>query len=120
MCNCIFKYLLWEIYFCPQRDEKYSSDALKLKAMHAMYILWNSDKQYALGKVYDKKQIRKLIVQEMTPDMLDSAIEFYLCFKEPSVFVLANLILITVIYSKPYAEFTFNRERIKSERCDVA
>ena len=121
MCDFVFNYLLYGLYFCPERDEKYPSELLKRMAARAMHILWNSEKMYVLGKIYNKTQIRKLIVKKMTPDMLDDAIEFYLCFEENrTVHTLAHIILLTVICSKPYAEFIFNREKLKVKRCDVA
>lgn len=117
MSDYKFNYLLNELCFCPSRDRVYPSKRLKRKAKQALRILWNAEQMHILGKFYNKSEIQKLLIEEMTPDMLDEAIEFYsYCKGEKSVHQLAHQILYFVIFSETIADISYDRVKKIEER----
>lgn len=117
MSDYKFNYLLNELCFCPSRDKDYPSKRLKRKAKQALRILWNVEQMHILGKFYNKSEIQKLLIEEMTLDMLDEAIEFYFyCKGEKSVHQLAHQILYFVIFSETIADISYDRVQKIEER----
>ncbi len=118
MKNYEFNYLINELCFCPSRDNNYPSKRLKRKAKHALRILWNTELMNILGKFYNKLEIQKLLIEELTPDMLDEAIEFYsYCQGKKSVYNLAHYIMYYVIFSETLADISYDRhQKIKERR----
>lgn len=114
-------YLLNELCFCPSRDNGYPSERLKQEAKQALCMLWNAEQMHILGKFYNKSEIQKLLIEEMTPDVLDDAIEFYTyCKGEKSVHHLAHQILYFVIFSETIADITYDRvQKIKERRAKI-
>ena len=116
-----FNYLINELCFCPSRDNNYPSKRLKRKAKHALHILWNTELINILGKFYNKLEIQKLLIEELTLDMLDEAIEFYsYCQGEKSVYNLAHYIMYYVIFSETLADILYDRhQKIKERRAKM-
>lgn len=121
MSDYKFNYLLNELCFCPSRDKVYPSKRLKRKVKQALRILWNAEQMHILGKFYNKSEIQKLLIEEMTLDMLDEAIEFYsYCKGEKSVYQLAHQILYFVIFSETIADISYDRvQKIEERRAKI-
>ena len=73
-----FYYYLDECYFHPERDKEYPSEIVKNLARTAMELLWNKSEITVNGITYSNEQIRKKLLDELMPEILDRAIEVYL------------------------------------------
>ena len=73
----LFEYYLDECYFHPERDKEFSSETEKKLARNAMERLWNKDKIEVGGVIYSNEEIRRKLINEMMPEILDRAVEVY-------------------------------------------
>ena len=99
-----FYYYLDECYFHPERDKKYL-------ARKAMEFLWNKPEIKIDGVTYFNTEIRKKLLGEMMPEILDRAVEIYRTaqnVKYESAY-LATCIFGTLINYDAYIERLFNQ-----------
>ena len=106
-----FYYYLDECYFHPERDKEYLSQTEKNLARKAMELLWNKPKIKIDGVTYSNTEIRKKLLGEMMPEILDRAVEIYRTaqnVKYESAY-LATCIFGTLINYDAYIERLFNQ-----------
>ena len=73
---------------------------MKCKTKAALITLWNTDHLKILGKEYDDDTIRRILIDEMMPEDVDRAVEFYLHrVAEKTVLNLSITIFLSVILS---------------------
>ena len=77
-----FLHLLRKCYFHPSRDTKFPSPEIKRMAQNAMLLLWEKDSIILFGKIYGKREIRSIIIEQMLPEHLDNAVNFFVHSKE--------------------------------------
>ena len=51
---------------------------MKRKTKAALITLWNTEHLKVLGKEYDGDTIRRILIDEMMPEDIDRAVEFYM------------------------------------------
>lgn len=106
-----FYYYLDECYFHPERDKEYSSQTEKNLAKKAMELLWDKPEIKIDGATYSNTEIRRKLLDEMMPEILDRAIEVYRSAKNikyESAY-LATCIFGTLINYDAYIERLFNQ-----------
>ena len=109
-CNRTFLRLLSECYFHPTRNEKFPSPKMKRMALYAMLLLWNKHVIILLGKVYCKRKIRSIIIEQMMPEHLDNAVNFFIHSEElTTVNHLAELIFACIIYGNTVIDIQIER-----------
>ena len=106
-----FYYYLDECYFHPERDKDYPSEAIKNLARKAMEILWDKSEITVEGITYKNEQIKRKLIDEMMPEILDRAVEVYLQAKNVKCesAYLASCIFRTLINYDAYIERLFNQ-----------
>lgn len=72
-----FTYYLDKCYFHSERDKEFSSETEKKIAKTAMELLWNKESIKVNDTTYLSKEIRKKLLDEMMPEILDRAVEVY-------------------------------------------
>ena len=72
-----FCYYLDECYFHPERDKEFTSETEKKLARKAMELLWNKESFKVNEVTYSNEEIRKKLLDEMMPEILDRAVEVY-------------------------------------------
>jgi len=70
--------LLRDCYFHPSRNKEYPCEIMKCKTKAALITLWNTEHLKILGKEYDGDTIRRILIDEMMPEDVDRAVEFYM------------------------------------------
>ena len=73
-----FYSLLRDCYFHPSRNKEYPCEMMKRKTKAALITLWNIEYLKILGKEYDGEDIRRILIDEMMPEDIDRAVEFYM------------------------------------------
>ena len=73
-----FYSLLRDCYFHPSRNKKYPCELMKRKTKAALITLWNTEHLKVLGKEYEGNAIRRILIDEMMPEDVDRAVEFYM------------------------------------------
>ena len=73
-----FYSLLRDCYFHPSRNKEYPCEMMKRKTKAALITLWNIEYLKILGKEYDGEDIRRILIDEMMPEDVDRAVEFYM------------------------------------------
>ena len=110
-CYRTFLRLLRECYFHPSRNAKFPSPEIKRVARSAMLRLWEKDVIFLLGKVYGRKKIRRIIIQQMMPEHRDNAVNFFVHSKElTTVDQLAELIFASVVHGGTVIDIQFERD----------
>lgn len=104
-----FNYYLDECYFHPERDKEYSSGTEKQLARQAMELLWSKTQITVSGITYSGEEIRKRLIDEMMPEILDRTIEIYRSAKNVKCesAYLATCIFGTLINYNAYIERLF-------------
>ena len=106
-----FYYYLDECYFHPERDKEFSSETEKKLARKAMELLWNKPSIVVNEITYSNQEIRKKLIDEMMPEILDRAVEVYReakNVKSESAY-LASCIFRTLIDYDAYIERLFRQ-----------
>lgn len=106
-----FYYYLDECYFHSERDKEYLSQTEKNLVRKAMELLWNKPEIKIDGVTYSNTEIRKKLLGEMMPEILDRAVEIYRTarnVKYESAY-LATCIFGTLINYDAYIERLFNQ-----------
>ena len=110
-CCRTFLRLLRECYFHPSRDAVFPSPRMKNMARAAMLRLWEKDVIFLLGKVYGRKKIRSIIIEQMMPEHLDNAVNFFVHSKElTTVDQLAELIFACVVHGGTVIDIQFEHD----------
>ena len=105
-----FQEQMEECYFHPSRDTCFP-DGLKEIAFRAMLILWEREEIVFLGRRFDQREIRKIILNEMTPADMDSAVELFEYIPDMRApEQLAELIFAEAVLSRPIGEMLFAQE----------
>lgn len=106
-----FYYYLDECFFHPERDKDYPSEAVKNLARTAMEILWDKSEITVEGITYKNEQIKRKLIDEMMPEILDRAVEVYLQAKNVKCesAYLASCIFRTLINYDAYIERLLNQ-----------
>lgn len=106
-----FKFYLDECYFHSERDKEFSSKTEKQLARKAMEFLWNKPSITISGITYQKQEIRKKLLDEMMPEILDRAVELYRNAKDvkSETPYLASCIFRTLIDYDAYIERLFRQ-----------
>ena len=73
-----FYSLLRDCYFHPSRNKEYPCEMMKRQTKAALITLWNTEHLKILGKEYDGDTIRRILIDEMMPEDVDRAVEFYM------------------------------------------
>ena len=73
-----FYSLLRDCYFYPSRNKEYPCEMMKRKTKAALITLWNTEHLKVLGKEYNGEDIRRILIDEMMPEDVDRAVEFYM------------------------------------------
>lgn len=63
--------------FCPEMGFMFPSEAIKIIAYGALSRLWLMEDLTLRGVTYFKEEIRKLLLEEMTPRHLENAIKIF-------------------------------------------
>ena len=93
-----FYSLLRDCYFHPSRNMEYPCELMKRKTKAALITLWNTEHLKVLGKEYDGDTIRRILIDEMMPEDVDRAVEFYMHrVAEKTVLNLSITIFLSVI-----------------------
>ena len=110
-CYRTFLQLLRECYFHPSRDTTFPSPEMKHMALDAMLRLWEKDVIFLLGKIYDRRKIRSIIIEQMMPEHLDNAVNFFVHSKElTTVNHLAELIFAYAVHDGTLIDIQFERD----------
>ena len=110
-CYRTFLRLLRECYFHPSRDAEFPSREIKRMALAAMLRLWEKNKIFLLGKTYGKRKIHSVIIEQMLPEHLDHAVNFFVHSKElTTVDHLAELVFACVVHSETLIDIRFERD----------
>lgn len=113
-CCCAtltFLQLLRECYFHPSRDSAFSSPEMKSMARAAMLLLWEKDVVFLLGRIYGRNKIRNIIIEQMMPEHIDKAVNFFVHSKElTTVDHLAELIFACVVHDGTLVDIQFERD----------
>lgn len=95
-----FYSLLRDCYFHPSRNKEYPCEMMKRKTKAALITLGNTEHLKILGKEYDGDTIRSILIDEMMPENVDRAVEFYMHrVAEKTVLNLSITIFLSVILS---------------------
>ena len=106
-----FLHLLHECYFHPSRDTVFPSPEMKRMAQAAMLLLWEKDVIFLLGKTYGKRKIHSVIIEQMLPEYLDNAVNFFVHSKElTTVDHLAELIFACIVHNETLIDIQFERD----------
>ena len=110
-CYRTFLRLLHECYFHPSRNTEFPSSEIKRMALTAMHRLWEKDIIFLLGKIYGRRKIRSIIIEQMMPEHLDNAVNFFVHSKElTTVDHLAELIFACVVHGGTVIDIQFERD----------
>ena len=110
-CYRTFLQYLRECYFHPSRDAVFPSLEIKCVALAAMLRLWEKDVIFLLGEIYGRRKIRSIIIEQMMPEHLDNAVNFFVHSKElTTVDHLAELIFVCVVHSGTVTDIQFERD----------
>lgn len=106
-----FYYELDECYFHSERDNEFLSETEKQLARKAMELLWNKPSITVNGITYQNQEIRKKLLDEMMPEILDRAVELYRKAKDVKAETpyLASCIFRTLIDYDAYIERLFRQ-----------
>ena len=106
-----FNYYLDECYFHSERDKEFLSETEKQLARKAMELLWNKPSITVNGITYQNQKIRKKLLDEMMPEILDRAVELYRNAKDVKAETpyLASCIFRTLIDYNAYIERLFRQ-----------
>lgn len=95
-----FYSLLRDCYFHPSRNKEYPCEMMKRQTKAALITLWNTEHLKILGKEYDGDTIRRILIDEMMPEDVDRAVEFYMHrVADKTVLNLSITIFLSVILS---------------------
>ena len=110
-----FEEYLDKCYFHGSRDKCYQSEQIKNAARQAMKILWNKQSISAYGVTYSQDDIRKRLLNDMMPEILDRAIEVFLQAENVKceTAYLASCIFRTLINYDVYIERLFRQTYLK-------
>lgn len=110
-CYRNFLLLLRECYFHPSRDLEFPSPEMKCMARSAMLLLLEKDVIFLLGKVYGRRKIRSILIEQMMPEHLDNAVNFFVHSKElTTVDHLAELIFACVVHGGTVIDIAFEHD----------
>jgi len=106
-----FNYYLDECYFHSERDKEFSTETEKQLARKSMELLWNKPSINVNGITYSNQEIRKKLLDEMMPEILDRAVEVYRQAKDvkSETAYLASYIFRTLIDYDAYIERLFRQ-----------
>ena len=106
-----FYYYLDECYFHPERDMEFASETEKKLARNAMELLWNKEGINVHDITYSNEEIRRKLLDEMMPEILDRAVEVYRDAKgvKSETPYLASCIFRTLIDYDAYIERLFRQ-----------
>jgi hypothetical protein len=81
---------------------------MKRKTKAALITLWNTDHLKILGKEYDGDAIRRILIDEMMPEDVDRAVEFYMHrVADKTVLNLSITIFLSVILRKTIIDLMY-------------
>ncbi|MDD4414808.1 MAG: hypothetical protein PHR14_09760 [Oscillospiraceae bacterium] len=66
-----------ECYFHPSKDKEYPSVAMKKFTRYAMRSLWGAEEINVFGLHYSNQDIRRIMIEEMTPEYIDTAVSMF-------------------------------------------
>ena len=106
-----FLRLLLECYFHPSRDASFPSLKVKWMALAAMFMLWEKNIIFLFGKIYGRRKIRSVIIEQMMPEHLDNAVNFFVHSEElTTVDHLAELIFACIIHGETLTDIQFEHD----------
>ena len=106
-----FLRLLRKCYFHPSRNPEFPYSEIKYMALAAMLLLWKKDKINLFGKTYNRSRIRRIVIEQMMPEHLDNAVNFFVHSKElTTVNHLAELIFAYTIHDGTLIDIQFERD----------
>ena len=106
-----FLRLLQKCYFHPSRNLQFPCPEMKCMALAAMLLLWKKYKINLFGKTYCRRYIRRILIEQMMPEHLDNAINFFVHSKElTTVNHLAELIFAYAIHDGTLIDIQFERD----------
>lgn len=104
--------LIRNCYFHPSRLETFPRAELWHHAMCALLLLWYEKNVELFGVRYDNEQIRDRLLNQMTPDQIDTAVEFFMRQDESkSLRHLEMLIFGVVIYGDKLTEWLYEHDQ---------
>ena len=81
---------------------------MKRKTKAALITLWNTEHLKVLGKEYNGEDIRRILIDEMMPEDVDRAVEFYMHrVAEKTVLNLSITIFLSVILSNKIIDLMY-------------
>ena len=106
-----FLRLICECYFHPSRDASFTSLKVKRMALSAMLMLWEKNIIFLFGKIYCRRMIRSVIIEQMMPEHLDNAVNFFVHSKElTTVKHLAELIFACIVHDGTMIDIQFEHD----------
>lgn len=106
-----FLRLICECCFHPSRDASFPSLKAKWMAQSAMFMLWEKNIIFLFGKIYGKRMIRSVIIEQMMPEHLDKAVNFFVHSKElTTVEHLAELIFACIVHDGTLTDIQFEHD----------
>ncbi|MBR3185891.1 MAG: hypothetical protein IKF48_07100 [Oscillospiraceae bacterium] len=104
--------LIRNCYFHPSRLETFPCAGLWSRTMCALLLLWYEESVELFGVRYGNEQIRDRLLNHMTPDQIDTAVEFFMRQDEAnSLRQLEMLILGVAVYGDKLAEWLYEHDR---------
>ena len=106
-----FLRLICECCFHPSRDASFPSLKVKWMALSAMFMLWEKKIIFLFGKIYGRRMIRSVIIEQMMPEHLDNAVNFFVHSKElTTVKHLAELIFACIVHDGTMTDIQFEHD----------
>ena len=106
-----FLRLICECYFHPSRDASFPSLKVKWMALAAMFKLWEKNIIFLFGKIYGRRMIRSVIIEQMMPEHLDNAVNFFVHSEElTTVNHLSELIFACIVHDGTMTDIQFEHD----------
>ena len=106
--SCEFCRILRECYFHPDNLKSYPSETMMQKTRAALILLWNLEHLEFCGRRYNRDFIRQLMIDEMMPEDITSAISYYMHrVKEKTIPSLSVTIFLSVLLSDAITDMEF-------------
>ena len=104
--------LIRNCFFHPARLETFPCAELWSRAMCALLLLWYEESVELFGVRYGNEQIRDRLLNQLTPDQIDTAVEFFMRQDESkSLRQLEMLILGVVLYGEMLTEWLYEHDQ---------
>lgn len=104
--------LIRNCFFHPSRLETFPCAELWSRAMCALLLLWYEESVELFGVRYGNEQIRDRLLNQMTPDQIDTAVEFFMRQDESiSLRQLEMLILASAFYGDMLTEWLYEHDQ---------